>query len=75
STKREEAFVTLFSRLTDEHNLDLCLGQLTDEELSHAEARLGRVALYMPTKPDGDYKLDFRSFEDRQIAALLLGKC
>lgn len=37
------------------------------------EARLGAVALFMPTKPEGDYKLDLRAFADRQIVILLLG--
>lgn len=35
---------------------------------------MGLVALFMPTQPDGDYKLDLRGFEDRQIATLLLGE-
>lgn len=47
---------------------------LTDKELSRCEARLGTVALFMPTQPDGDYKLDLRAFADRQIVTLLLGE-
>ena len=48
---------------------------LTNRELSRCEARLGPVALFMPTKPEGEYKLDLRAFADRQIVTLLLGKC
>ena len=48
---------------------------LTNREVSRCEARLGPVALFMPTKPEGEYKLDLRAFDDRQIATLLLGKC
>lgn len=47
---------------------------LTDQEVARCEARLGPVALFMPTQPDGDYKLDLREFGDRQIVTLLLGK-
>lgn len=50
-----------------------CMGMLTDSELSRCEARLGLVSLFMPTQPDGDYKLDLRDFEERQIVTLLLG--
>lgn len=52
-----------------------CLGMLTDQEVARCEARLGSVALFMPTQPDGEYKLDLRDFGDRQIVTLLLGKC
>ncbi|CAM9221094.1 unnamed protein product, partial [Scytosiphon promiscuus] len=72
SSCREEAFVATFSRITDESNLDLCLGLLTDQEMARCEARLGPVALFMPTQPDGEYKLDLRDFGDRQIVTLLL---
>ncbi|CAM9725142.1 unnamed protein product, partial [Ectocarpus sp. 8 AP-2014] len=65
-------FVAVVCRITDESNLDLCLGVLTDCEVSRCEARLGSVALFMPTQPDGEYKLDLRAFGDRQIATLLL---
>lgn len=47
---------------------------LTNREVSRCEARLGPVALFMPTKPEGDYKLDLRAFADRQIVTLLLGE-
>lgn len=47
---------------------------LTDKEVMRCEARLGPVALFMPTKPEGEYKLDLRAFADRQIATLLLGE-
>lgn len=47
---------------------------LTDREVLRCEARLGSVALFMPTQPDGDYKLDLREFADRQIATLLFGE-
>lgn len=47
---------------------------LTNREVSRCEARLGPVALFMPTKPEGEYKLDLRAFADRQIVTLLLGK-
>ena len=46
----------------------------TDSEVSRCEARLGLVSLFMPTKPEGRYKLDLRRFEERQIVALLLGQ-
>lgn len=45
---------------------------LTDREVSRCEARLGLVALFMPTQPDGEYKLNLRGFADRQILTLLL---
>lgn len=35
---------------------------------------MGSVALFMPTQPEGDYKLDLRAFADRQIVTLLLGE-
>ncbi|CAM9595003.1 unnamed protein product, partial [Ectocarpus sp. 8 AP-2014] len=73
SSCREEVFIALVCRITDESNLDLCLGVLTDREVSRCEARLGPVALFTPTQPDGEYKLDLRAFGDRQIATLLLG--
>eukprot|EP00752_Nemacystus_decipiens_P009815 g8759.t1 len=72
SSCREEAFIAAFCRITDESNLDLCLGMLSNREVSRCEARLGPVALFMPTKPEGEYKLDLRVFADRQIVALLL---
>lgn len=50
-----------------------CLGVCTEREISRLEARLGLVAMFMPTQPDGDYKLDLRGFEDRQIVTVLLG--
>ncbi|CAB1118437.1 unnamed protein product [Ectocarpus sp. CCAP 1310/34] len=74
SSCREEVFVAVVCRITDESNLDICLGALTDREVSRCEARLGPVALFMPTQPDGEYKLDLRAFGDRQIATLLLGE-
>ena len=46
---------------------------LTNSEVSRCEARLGLVALFMPTQPEGRYKLDLRGFEERQIVNLLLG--
>ncbi|CAN0200791.1 unnamed protein product, partial [Ectocarpus sp. 12 AP-2014] len=61
SSCREEVFVAVVCRITDESNLDLCLGALTDREVSRCEARLGPVALFMPTQPDGEYKLDLRA--------------
>eukprot|EP00903_Cladosiphon_okamuranus_P011517 g10844.t2 len=72
SSCREEAFIAVLCRIVDESNLDLCLGMLTNREVSRCEARLGPVALFMPTKPEGEYKLDLRAFADRQIVTLLL---
>ncbi|CAM9470114.1 unnamed protein product [Chrysoparadoxa australica] len=68
-----EVLVSLHGRCTDEHNMAVCLDMLSEEGMEEMEERLGKVALFMPTDPDGDYKLDLKQFEDRQIAKLLTG--
>ncbi len=61
----------LSSRILDVQNMNIIMMELTPEERAHVYCRLGYLNLFCPWKPEGNYILDLKSFEERQVAKML----
>lgn len=70
---RVETAVIMFSRMLDGTALLGALqAELTAEELQACFERIGYLNLFTPLEPDGEYRLDLASFEERQVASILI---
>lgn len=68
---RVEVAVSLFPRVLDLSEFDRVLFALSGPERRRVVRRLGWLNLWNPTRPDGDYILDLRVWEERMLATLL----
>jgi hypothetical protein len=71
-TYRVELIISLFGSLKDLHNFELVLSCITPEEHGMLLARLGFLNLFNPLKPEGCYRLDLSSWEQRQVLQILI---
>ncbi|KAA0162238.1 hypothetical protein FNF28_04792 [Cafeteria roenbergensis] len=68
---RVEVAVSLFPRVLDLAEFDRVLFALSGPERKRVVRRLGWLNLWNPMRPDGDYVLDLRVWEERMMATLL----
>jgi hypothetical protein len=72
ATYRVDVIISLFSRVRDLHNFELVLRLMKPHELAYLYARLGRLMLFNPSKPEGALELNMALYEERQIAKILV---
>jgi len=68
---RIEVAVALFPRVIDLPDFDRVLFALSGPERRRVVFRLGWLNLFHPGRPDGDYVLDLRVWEERVLATIL----
>lgn len=67
-----EIVVTLFQRIKDLHNFELIFSVISAEDQANVLARLGFLTLFNPIKAEGHVRLHLSSYEQRQIAKILM---
>jgi hypothetical protein len=68
---RIEVAVCLFPRVVDLPEFDRVLFALSGPERRRVVLRIGWLNLWNPARPDGDYVLDLRLWEERVLATML----
>jgi hypothetical protein len=71
-TFRTDIIVFLFPHIVDIHSFEIILRLLEPYEVAMLTARLGRLAIFNPMKPEGAYELNMGMPEDRQVAKIIL---
>lgn len=67
-----ELVITLFQHIKDLHNFELVLSALPSEEHANVLGRLGFLTLFNPVRPEGSVRLHLGSYEQRQVAKILM---
>lgn len=68
---RVDAFVALFERVVDKHNIELAIRMLDPYEAGCVYCRLGWLTLHNPMKPEGSYTLNLAEAEERAVVKIL----
>ncbi|CAM9213873.1 unnamed protein product, partial [Ectocarpus fasciculatus] len=71
-TYRSELICNMFPRVVDIHNMDLVMQYLTPFEIASLYCRIGRLNLFNPMKPEGAAELHLGTYEDRQVAKMIM---
>jgi hypothetical protein len=71
-TYRVDLVVALFGRVTDVHNFDVVLNELTPFEIACVRCRLGILNIFNPLKPEGDITLNLCNRDERMVAKILV---